>query len=848
MDTSPDPGLPASDRPDPGPKVRWDTLLPHELLERLREAPVAYLPLGTLEWHGPHLPLGADALQSHGFFLQLARRAGGVVLPPLFLGPDSRTVLPDGREQYGMDVCGSDFPPERRYPDQQLPGSAYHVEESAFVDMIRAILKQVARAGVRVVVAHGHGPSVWLWQRRTPEWEREFGLRLLQGFGDFTIPEEIELGFMVDHAGHNETSITWHLYPDLVDMDRLPKDPAVFPTAIGHGDPRLYASPELGARVVRHQLDRMAALVGDALADWRAGRPAVAVSRPEGLPGQEGLVFTRDIREDAPGRIVLTARVENRTGGPVALGDLEPWGLLTVSGPDRLDRALVLPRTMLGEEGILTRSEGIRSEGFLGLAAPDGQPSVALGFVRPDDAFYRFDAARETRPAGGTAWRIRAVCPREDTLLPDGAVLSFSPLWILTGPDGLTDKLETLARAVADTLGTRVPADIAAGTAPPLSGWCSWYHYYGQETEADILANLSELAAPPLAGKVRVLQVDDGWNLPEPGHPRVWGDWHPGAKFPRGMKALVDDIRRAGLQAGLWLAPFTVTKDSRLYREHPDWLVGEDPGSVLAMPDFGLDLTHPGVLAWLDETFRRVFDDWGFDYVKLDFLLYGSIPGRRHDPSKTGAEAFRMGLDLVRRLAGDRFVLACGSPLLPAAGLVDGMRIGPDVGARWALPINPGAWPYGNCALRPALVYTLYRQYMNGILWQNDPDCLVVRDFGTREERRSFGETFLGHPMTEAEYGLSLEQARTWAEAIRRTGGMRLLSEVYSGLSPDRQALALSMFGPTGSGGAPYGRARLRDRYDDPDFLELQCDDGVARFDLLRGGMTLHPADGAPRP
>jgi hypothetical protein len=39
------------------PKVRYDELLPHEFRKRLAERPIAYLPLGTLEWHGEHLPL-----------------------------------------------------------------------------------------------------------------------------------------------------------------------------------------------------------------------------------------------------------------------------------------------------------------------------------------------------------------------------------------------------------------------------------------------------------------------------------------------------------------------------------------------------------------------------------------------------------------------------------------------------------------------------------------------------------------------------------------------------------------------------------------------------------------------
>jgi len=62
-------------------KVLYEELLPLEYLERLNACPIAYLPLGTLEWHGLHLPLGSDGLQSKGFFMRLAGRIGGIVLP-----------------------------------------------------------------------------------------------------------------------------------------------------------------------------------------------------------------------------------------------------------------------------------------------------------------------------------------------------------------------------------------------------------------------------------------------------------------------------------------------------------------------------------------------------------------------------------------------------------------------------------------------------------------------------------------------------------------------------------------------------------------------------------------------
>ena len=68
-------------------KVLYEELLPEEYVQRIKEMPFAYLPLGTLEWHGPHMPLGADGIQSKELFVRVAEKIGGVVLPMLLWDP-----------------------------------------------------------------------------------------------------------------------------------------------------------------------------------------------------------------------------------------------------------------------------------------------------------------------------------------------------------------------------------------------------------------------------------------------------------------------------------------------------------------------------------------------------------------------------------------------------------------------------------------------------------------------------------------------------------------------------------------------------------------------------------------
>ncbi len=209
-------------------KVLYAELLPHEFRKRLAARPVAYLPLGTLEWHGEQLPLGSDAIQSEGLMIECARRFGGIVMPPIHLGPDRARPAQGGRMLYGMDYA------ESTTPARQLGGSCYWIPKGLHLLVVDAILDQLKRAGFRAVFADGHGPSRWSWVENLEEREARYGLKL------FGVTKEIAAQWksQVDHAGRNETSLVMHLRPQLVDLSQLPADRAVHPVGVGGEDPR----------------------------------------------------------------------------------------------------------------------------------------------------------------------------------------------------------------------------------------------------------------------------------------------------------------------------------------------------------------------------------------------------------------------------------------------------------------------------------------------------------------------------------------------------------------------------------------------------------------------------------
>jgi len=230
----------------PAVNVLYAELLPHEFRRRLADRPIAYLPLGTLEWHGEHLPLGSDAIQSEGLMIECARRFGGIVMPPIHLGPDRARPESGGGMLYGMDYAASTNPPRR------LDGSCYWIPHGLHLLMVDAILEQLKRTGFRAVFADGHGPSRRSWIENLEERETRYGLKL------FGVTRDLapQWRSQVDHAGRNETSLMMHFRPHLVDLSQLAPDRAVSPLGVGGQDPR-----DASAAYGRECLERSVELV-----------------------------------------------------------------------------------------------------------------------------------------------------------------------------------------------------------------------------------------------------------------------------------------------------------------------------------------------------------------------------------------------------------------------------------------------------------------------------------------------------------------------------------------------------------------------------------------------------------
>jgi len=362
--------------------------------------------------------------------------------------------------------------------------------------------------------------------------------------------------------------------------------------------------------------------------------------------------------------------------------------------------------------------EGFQGEGLLGVAPAGG------GRVR---IWSAIDPAREVASIRGRVVEGRLV------VSADGPVVETA----VDAPN-----LDAALAGWADGF-ARQHATNPVSSIPPV--WCSWYQYFRDVTAATVSENLE--AAGRLDLPIGVFQVDDGFS-------DNVGDWlRTSDRFGRPLRAVADEIRAGGRRAGIWTAPLLVGERSRLRAEHPDWLVeGAVAGWNWGQRLHVLDVTHPDAADHLATVFRRL-SEWGFDYFKLDFLYAGALPGRRRQDASALA-AYRAALGLIRGVVGTRAtLLGCGAPILPSVGLVDAMRVGPDIATHYE-PARTGdlSAPSG----RGAAMTVRARAFQHARFWVNDPDCLIARP--------------------------EIERREEWAGVVERWGGLRASGDRLDGL------------------------------------------------------------------
>ena len=390
--------------------------------------------------------------------------------------------------------------------------------------------------------------------------------------------------------------------------------------------------------------------------------------------------FAHGLRADTPvygeGFTMLS-----QTGG--ALGEPKDEGFFA----DRAHYRIPEPRGRRTVYGVMT----LRPE-------PGGAALIGFAASRRFVGRVSFDATR-----------ISISCDGEGLVLPAGAIWPLEPLLVTEGADR-NRLLDELARQ----LNLHHPPIFQH---PVATGWCSWY-CFGPGVTADQIRGNLDWARREFPG-LRYIQIDDGY--------QPWmGDWlETGKSFGGDTRRVLQDIKAQGFEPAIWVAPFVASPESRLFQEHPDWFVQDADGRPLRSDKVGfggwrlgpwyvLDGTHPEALRWLELLFRTLRDAWGCSYFKLDANYWGALHGGvHHDRNATRVEAYRRGMEAIRRGAGDAFILGCNHPMWPSLGLIHGSRASMDVNRDWEHFAKTGR-------------ENLLRAWQNGRLWWNDPDALCL--------------------------------------------------------------------------------------------------------------------------
>jgi alpha-galactosidase len=315
--------------------------------------------------------------------------------------------------------------------------------------------------------------------------------------------------------------------------------------------------------------------------------------------------------------------------------------------------------------------------------------------------------------------------------------------------------------ALAEELGTKHPPIF--GPEPP-QGWCSWYCFGPGVTAAEVMSNLEFIAKE--IPSLRYIQIDDGYQA-------AMGDWlETGRAFGGDVRAVLRQIKERGFEPAIWVAPFIAERGSKVFQEHPEWFMASADGQPLAAnhvtfggwrhgPWYALDGSNPEVQRHLEMVFRTMREEWGVTYFKLDANFWGTMPqGGLHDAKATRIEAYRRGMEAIRRGAGDGFLLGCNHPLWPSLGLIHGSRSSSDISVNWS-------------RVKRVARENLRRGWQNGRLWWNDPDVVLLQG-----------------DLTDDEF-------RFHATSIYASGGMLLAGDDLPKLPTERLAILRKLSPPT---------------------------------------------------
>ncbi len=209
----------------PQEEVRYHMLRPEQIVARRKQCPVAYLPIGTIEWHGVHNPLGADTLQAEGIAVRCAEKGGGLVFPALYYGENRHEALMEANARDRAQIAEKMELPADNFLPERHPFSVTHQSQN-YHNLLLHILAEVQSLGFEVgVLVVGHYPLIDHARAAVLKFNqahrRNDPAMLTWAFVDYLLVE-CQYDCAGDHAGGWETSHVMALHPQTVDLGKLP--------------------------------------------------------------------------------------------------------------------------------------------------------------------------------------------------------------------------------------------------------------------------------------------------------------------------------------------------------------------------------------------------------------------------------------------------------------------------------------------------------------------------------------------------------------------------------------------------------------------------------------------------
>ena len=200
----------------------------------------------------------------------------------------------------------------------------------------------------------------------------------------------------------------------------------------------------------------------------------------------------------------------------------------------------------------------------------------------------------------GFAWRLG---PGASFQTPE-AVIVYS-----------ADGLNHMSQAYHELYRTRLARGYWRDRPRPvlINSWESTYMNFDEDKVFSIASKAHELG-------VDLFVLDDGWFGHRDNDESSLGDWFADPKkLPNGVEGLAKRITGIGMQFGLWFEPEMISKDSKLYEAHPDWMIRvPDRTPLHGRNQFELDFTKPEVVDYIAGQMEKILGTGLVSYVKWD--------------------------------------------------------------------------------------------------------------------------------------------------------------------------------------------------------------------------------------